>query len=158
MGSPKVMAQCRQWMTRPELIELGSIDLDGYPQIRSMANMRCKALYPQLKDFFEEEPPFRTYLTTHGRSEKVRQLRRNGQVSVYFISPQSFQSLLLVGEIRKVSDKRIKEMLWQPDWTQSYPDGPLVPSFSVFVLDPHIAKGWNETRPFNFKIDLPPGV
>jgi general stress protein 26 len=139
-------------MTRPELVDLSTLGIDGFPQTRSVANLRNTELYPQLGAFFQEQPYFRVFLATHARSEKVKQIRENRKISVYFISPKESRSLLLIGKAVRVKDRGIKELLWQEDWEQFYSGGPLGRSFAVFRLDPCTAKGWWENRPFSFPV------
>jgi len=148
----KIETACQKLITRPELVNLATIDGNGYPQMRAIANMRNNSLYPNLQPFFHNQPCFRIFLTTHSRSRKIRQIKSNSKTSVYFIMPDEFHSLLLLGDLIRVKDRTIKETLWQAGWKQFYKDGPTGPTFAVFKMDPVIAKGWFKNKPYSFKI------
>jgi general stress protein 26 len=139
-------------MAKPELIHLSTVDSDGYPQTRVLANTRCGKMYPSFQPFLQDQQPFHIFLATHSRSDKVKQIRENSKSCVYFVVPEEFRSLSLVGDMERVKDREIKQALWIDDWKQFYPDGPLGKSFAVFSLKPFMAKGWWESRPFTFDI------
>ena len=150
----KIVSISKEILTRPEVMDLSTVDGEGYPQTRGIANLRHNRLYSHLQDFFISEPDFRVYIPTHSRSEKVKHIRGNDKISAYFIWPETFHSFLLSGTAVRVMEKRIKEILWQKGWEQFYPDGPLGRSFAIFQLDPIQAKGWNVDKSFAFKLPV----
>ena len=63
----------------------GTIDSDGFPQIRAMVNLRNKTQFPKLAGVFEgHEEDFLIYMTTDAVSAKFQQIKVNPKVSVYF--------------------------------------------------------------------------
>jgi general stress protein 26 len=148
----KIEIACQKLMTKPELVNWATIDRNGYPQMRVIANMRNHSLYPGLKSFFNNQPDYRIYLTTHSRSKKIGQIKNNSKASVYFIMADEFHSLLLLGDLLRIKEGSVKEKLWQVDWEQFYKGGPTGPNFAVFQMDPVFGKGWFKNKPFSFKI------
>ena len=151
--SKRIREECLRLMSKPELVYVSTVTAEGYPQTRAVANTRCEALYPFYQPFLREQPPFRVFVATHGRSEKVRQIRQNAKSCVYFIVPEEFHSLALVGDLERVKDRAVKKALWHDAWNIHYPDGPLGRSFAVFALTPILGKGWYKNHPFEFTID-----
>lgn len=120
---------------------LTTIDSGDWPSTRAMLNLRNRERYPDLLPVFESHQyDFRIYFTTNSSSEKVSQIKKNGKASVYYCSPSEWRGLMLGGTISVVSDKVLKERIWQKDWTMYYPGGIQDPDYSILCLTPRIAK------------------
>jgi general stress protein 26 len=145
--------------TSLELIEsaeaayLTSIDEDGFPQTRSMFNLRNKQKFPKLtKIFSDHTQDFMLLFTTNTSSTKISQIRNNPSVCVFFCKPAEFHSLALTGTIEIVDDAKIREALWHDGWERYYPGGPNDPDHTVIRLYPFKARGWYKSQIYSFKI------
>jgi general stress protein 26 len=120
---------------------LTTIDGAGWPSTRAMLNLRNMTTYPDLIQVFApHQRDCRVYFTTNTASEKVCQIAQNGKASVYYCNPSEWRGLMLGGTISVISDKALKEQIWQKDWTMYYPGGRQDPDYSILCLTPGIAK------------------
>ena len=132
---------------------LTPIDEDGFPQTRCMFNLRNKQKFPKLTDIFKDHTDdFMLLFSTNTSSTKIRQIRNNPSVCVFFCNPSGFHSLALTGTIEIVDDAKIREALWQDGWERYYPGGPNDPDHTVLRLYPFKARGWYKSQVYFFKI------
>ncbi len=128
-------------MERSEAAYLTTIDCDGFPQTRAMFNLRRVEQFPDLSGLFDKHrDDFLIYFTTNTSSSKVDQIKTNPRVSVYYCKPGEWRGLMLGGEIEIITDKKIKEKIWQNGWEMYYPDGAYDPDYTVLCLRPILAK------------------
>lgn len=124
-----------------EAAYLTTIDRDGFPQTRAMFNLRRTEQFPDLSGLFDKHrDDFLIYFTTNTSSSKVEQIRTNPRVSVYYCKPDAWRGLMLGGEIEIITDKKIKEKIWQNGWKIYYPTGVYDPDYTVLCLRPILAK------------------
>ena len=93
-------ADCRAFIT---------VDEHGKPHARAMA------VFPLEKNFV-------VYLGTSPNSRKVKQIRQNPNVIVYFYDTQGMSYVSLIGKARLVDDPEKKAHYWREGWTRWYPD------------------------------------
>jgi len=135
------------------LAYLGTVDGDGYPQIRAMANLKCKAEYPELEQVFAgHEGDFLMYFATGTRSVKMGHIKANPKVSIYFCDAKGMQTLLLGGTAKAVSDEKLKKAIWQDRWTKHFEGGVDDPEYAVISVKPDFARGWCGQEAFEFKL------
>ena len=77
---------------------IGSVDEEGYPNVKAM-------LPPRKREGLE-----RIYFSTNTSSRRVTQFRENPKASLYFYDPNSFQGVMLKGEMEVVEEFKYKEM------------------------------------------------
>ena len=60
-----------------------TVDDEGYPSVRIMANLRDPKSNPKLVPFFKNEikNPYITYMTTYVSSKKVEEIKNNNKAS-----------------------------------------------------------------------------
>jgi general stress protein 26 len=128
-------------LDRAEAAYVTTLDARGRPQTRAMFNLRNRAQFPGLIDFYSARGArFTTYFTTNTSSSKMAELVHNPAVSVYYCNPGEFSGLMLGGDMEIVKDSAIKHALWQPGWETYYRGGPEDPDHSVLRLVPSEAK------------------
>lgn len=128
-----------------------TIDPDGFPQTRAMFNLRRKEQFPGLYELFKKhKDDFLVYLTTNTSSGKIAHIRENPKVAIYYCKPSEWRGLLLAGEIEIVTDKKIKEEIWQEGWEMYYPGGPDDPDHTVLCLRPMLARYYHQLNFANF--------
>jgi general stress protein 26 len=93
-------AQCRILIT---------VDENGKPQARTMSP-------------FPPEENMVIWLGTNPRSRKVKQIKNNPNVMVYYYETSSFSYVSVAGQARIVNDPEYKAQYWKESWTQFYPD------------------------------------
>lgn len=138
----------QQLIETAEAAYLTTIDADGFPDTRAMLNLRNPAQYPGLTEFFSVRDPFEVYFTTNTSSRKIKCIKQNPKVSVYYCQPKSFHGLMLGGLIEIVADTEIKHALWQPGWECYYLLGIDDPDHTVLRLSPRFLRGWYQLQRF----------
>jgi len=149
--------EVRQWslalMETAEAAYLTTVDETGYPRTRAMLNLRNRKQWGVLAPMFDgHHEDFLVYFSTNTSSSKVRQIRANPHVSVYFCHPGQFHGLMLGGDIEIVTDPALKHRLWQRGWEVYYPIGRDDPDYTILRLLPAFARGWTGEGPFAFEI------
>jgi general stress protein 26 len=133
---------------------LSTVDGDGHPQMRAVFNLRNKERFPKLIPFFESrDDVFYIIITTNTSSSKVREVEANPKASVYFCQAGESRGLMLGGSVETVGDDDIKKAIWHEGWERYYPGGYNDPDHTVLRLYPRIAKGWDQSKTFEFMID-----
>ncbi len=59
---------------------------------------------------------------------------------------------MLGGEIEIVTEREIKEVIWQKDWEMYYPGGPDDPDHTILRLFPMFAKYYHQLNFANFNL------
>ncbi len=133
---------------------LTTIGEDGYPHTRVVFNLRNKEQFPrQVNLFASHQEDLLVYISTNTSSNKIREIKANPRVSVYYCNPKQFHGVMLVGDIEIVSDSNVKKALWNEGWERYYPAGVDDPDFTVLCLFPKYAAGWYESSRFEFRLE-----
>lgn len=128
-----------------EACYLATIDSNNLPQIRAMLNLRNSSQYPKLIPLFKKHNnDFLVYFTTNTSSEKIKQIKNNSNVSVYYSKPSEWRGLMLSGSIEIVTEQKIKNFIWQDNWTMYYPNGPNDDDYTILKLKPSILKLYHQ--------------
>ena len=59
---------------------------------------------------------------TNSKSRKVRELRRNPRVTIYYLDPVAQAYVTIQGTVRLVNDRAEKARRWKDEWKAFYPD------------------------------------
>jgi len=134
---------------------LTTIDPNGFPHTRAMTNLRNKVQKPHLISLFRDHQ--RDYLiifSTNTSSTKVKHVKDNPKVSVYYSRPEKWQGVMFGGEIDIILDAELKRAIWEDGMERYYPGGYDDPDHTILRLRPQIAKGWDGEKftTFAFKI------
>ncbi len=128
-----------------------TIDPNGFPHTRAMFNLRRQEQFPELFDLFKKHgDDFLIYFTTNTSSGKIAHIKKNPKISVYYCKPNEWRGLMLGGEVEIVTDKAIKEAIWQKGWEMYYPGGPHDPDHTVLCLHPVFARYYHQLNFANF--------
>jgi len=107
---------------------LATVDENGYPQARAMANLRQTGA-------IEGNPfPADSLDTAFGTSAwrtKIVQLKKNPKASVYILDPKTYRAALLLGTIEIVNDPDVKKIYWSKSFSAIYPQGPTSQNYTV---------------------------
>jgi len=100
---------------------LGTNGEDGFPHIKAMLKM-------------ENEGLKKIWFSTNTLSKRVEQIKKNPKVCVYFVDPNEFKGLMLVGNIKILQDKSSRQRLWREGFERYYPLGVADPDYSVLCF------------------------
>jgi general stress protein 26 len=87
--------------------------------ITTGANGRINA---RTMDPFSPDADMVIWFGTNPRSRKVRELRRNSRVTIYYIDPVAQAYVTIQGTARLVTDRAEKARRWKDEWKAFYPD------------------------------------
>ncbi len=153
MEEKELKEACLNLMETTDVMYLSTVGSDGFPQMRVMGNLRNKEQCRIAEELFAgHDEDFLIYMLTGHSSDKMKQIRANSKVSVYFCNSAQFHTLLLVGNIEEIGDLDLKKRIWQDEWKIHWPGGPEDPEFIMLKLLPEWAKGWHKEGPFEFKL------
>lgn len=151
MNDANIKQTCLDSITNTFICQLTTIDSAGYPHTSAMLNLRYAKEYPTLVDLFKEDSDFVLYMSTGMQSPKIARIRANPKVCVYFCDTNQLVGLMLGGEIEIITDRKLKNRIWQKGWTMYYPKGPDDSTYGIIKLVPSIVKGWCN-GPFEIKV------
>jgi len=152
MENGKIKETCIALMQKSAAVYLTTIE-DGYPYTRAMLNLRNAKQYPnQVQLFADHQNDLMVYFSTNTSSGKIRQIKSNPRVSVYYCDPSHFHGLMLGGHIEIVDDSALRHALWNEGWERYYPGGPDDSDHTVLRLYPKIAMGWYKAARFEFEL------
>ena len=141
-------AECAQIAT------FGKEETEGFPEIRALLNLANPKLYPKLKgkaiNVGEDGETLTIYFTTNTSSRKIRQIRANNNVCLYFTLPKKFKGVSAIGTIEEVTDQAVKEDFWQTGWFIYYHKGPTDPDYTVLKFTKKFMHCWGGGRIHNF--------
>jgi general stress protein 26 len=132
-------------MDESAAVYLATVD-GAVPRIRALVNLRRRDQYPGPSGFCRRQGGT-VYLSTSGASSKVREIRANPAVAVYYCDPGSVHGISLSGRMEVLSDPALKRALWDDNWRIYWPTGPDDPDYVVLRMKPTGAAGWWGTRP-----------
>jgi pyridoxamine 5'-phosphate oxidase len=134
---------------------LTTIDANGFPHTRGMTNMRNKNTHPHLIPLFRDQSDdFLILFSTNTSSDKVKHVKENPKVAVYYSHPEKTQGVMFGGEIEIVLDPKLKLAIWTDDMVKYYPSGNDDPDHTILRLHPRMAKGWNGPKFTTFAFNI----
>lgn len=120
---------------------IGSVDKNGFPQIRAM-------LRPRKREGIKT-----IYFSTNTPTNKVSHFLHNEKACVYFCDPKSFQGALLTGTMEVLETPYHKEMLWQPGDEMYYPGGVTDPDYCVLRFITISVRNYSDFQSQNFNVE-----
>jgi general stress protein 26 len=109
--SATLIASARELMTTVRYCALITIDAHGRAQARAM-------------DPFPPDENLVVWLATNPTSRKVREIRRNPHVVLYYFDSASQGYVSISGIARIVNDPKEKVRHWKEEWKAFYPNRP----------------------------------
>ena len=139
-------AECAQIGT------FGKDETEGFPEIRALLNLANPKQYPKLKDkaISVDGETLTIYFTTNTSSRKIRQIRADNKVCLYFVLPKKFKGVSAIGTIEEVTDQAVKDDFWQTGWYIYYHKGPKDPDYTVLKFTTKFIHCWGGGKIHNF--------
>lgn len=154
MNKTQLINISKKLMETAASVCLTTVDGRGIPFTRAMLNLRNRKQYPSLvKLFTREKGELVVYFTTNTSSDKVKHIKGNSAVSVYYCDPSSFHGFMLGGRIKIVKEVGMKKAIWQKGWERYYPGGFDDPDHTVLKLVPKVGRGWHQGGKFSLKLN-----
>lgn len=129
-ASPDLRNQGADIVAKVELAMLNSVDAEGFPQSRVVANFHKDG-----KHSMEREGKTALYFVTSKKSGKVQQYSGNPKASAYYLDLSTGSSVLYTGRIEEVDDPAAAARLWA-DWMKPLYQTPDNPEILVLRLVP----------------------
>ena len=104
-----LIATAREIMKTARYCALITLDSTGRPHARTM-------------DPFSPDEDMVVWLATNPKSRKVREIRRNQRVTLYYFVRDDQAYVTISGRARIVRDPKEKAKHWKDEWKDFYPD------------------------------------
>ncbi|HKP35679.1 MAG TPA: pyridoxamine 5'-phosphate oxidase family protein [Pyrinomonadaceae bacterium] len=104
-----LVSAAREIMTAARYCALITTDSAGRTHARAM-------------DAFSPEADMKVWFGTNPRSRKVKEIRRNPKVTLYYFVPEDQAYVSITGTARLVNDPKEKANRFKDDWKAFYPD------------------------------------
>lgn len=98
----------RAIMTEVRYTGFTTMDSSGYPNTRTM-------------DALPPSEDFEVWLATNPSSRKVKHIRRNASVALYYPQSEKGNYVTLIGKASLINDSTSKAMYWREEWAEFYP-------------------------------------
>ena len=129
-------------------------DGNGFPDIRVMFNL-LKVRPGLLQDGPAAlAKPFASWLATNTSSQKVRHLRRDSRICLYYADTASFEGLTLQGTASEALDPAIRKAIWMDGWAMYYPGGLEGGDFTVLQFSPERGRYYHGLKVLEFDASL----
>jgi len=115
MEKKEIVEFVMEIMKRTRAGFMSTLNEDGLPEIRAIKNFWCPELYEghPAKVLAEiEEDPLTIYVSTNTSSTKVKQIKENPNVAIYYSIPEEYKGVMFQGEVEIMDDVDFKKMLW----------------------------------------------
>ena len=131
-------------LSKPSSAYLATIDRNGFPHIRAIFNLRCSEKFPHQAEVIEEyeENPLTAYISTGTSSAKMKQIKENNKIAIYYSLPSEGKGIMLQGQAEILDEIEFKKKIWVDDWVMYYPKGYTDPDFTILRLKTKYLKGW----------------
>lgn len=155
MSSKSLAEVAEELMGRTLVFYMATVDEHGVPHVRAMENLRCSEKFPHpAKVIAENEAdPLVSYISTNTSSVKIRQLKSNPSVALYYCVPEEYKGVMRQGKAEVLGDTEFKKKLWVEGWEKYYPQGYTDPDFTLLRLKPTCLKAWYGFRTHQQVID-----
>jgi general stress protein 26 len=118
MDEKTAMSKGLELVERSKIALLGTNGPGGYPHIKALLNLK----HLGLKEF---------WFSTNTTSRRVKQVVNDGKTCLYFVDPDSFEGLMLLGHAEITQEPEIRGALWFEGSEKYYPRGVEDPDYSV---------------------------
>jgi len=104
-----LITAAKEIMETTRYCALITLDKSGHPQVRTM-------------DPFLPAEDMVVWLGTNKNSRKVREIRNDSRVTLYYQDPNGSGYAIIQGNASLIDDPEKKEKYWKEDWNDFYPD------------------------------------
>ena len=125
-------------------VYLATINENNEPEIRAVENLRCKEKFPHEASILEkhEKDPLVNYISTNTSSNKIKHIKENSSISMYYCKPEEHKGIMLKGKVEIIDDMDLKKEIWREECIRYYPKGYTDPDFTLLKLKPVFLKSW----------------
>jgi general stress protein 26 len=120
---------------------ISSVDGNGYPN--------TKAMLPPIK----REGIKTFYWHTNSPSMRIKHYRNNPKACIYFYDKHFFRGVMLKGTMEVLDDKKIKEELWQDEFSKYYTGGIDGGDFIIIKFTAESGRYYSNFSSDDFKIE-----
>lgn len=135
-----VKDKIRQLRTRSKIAYLGSINQEGYPQIKGMLVLETDSMKIQ-------------YFSTNNSSRRAAQFRANPHASVYYCDESTFEGAQFTGTLEVCTDHQSKAELWREGFEMYYPEGVDDDDYCVFKFTAESVNYYHNLGNVSFDIE-----
>jgi general stress protein 26 len=135
-----MLAVAEKLVERNRNIMVGSVDEDGYPNMKMMMAARVRE---GVKVF---------YFTTNTSSRRVAQFGKEPKASLYFSDQRFFNGLMIKGKMEVLTDDESKRMIWRQGDEMYYPLGVTDPDYCVLKFTAESGRYYANFKSVNFEI------
>lgn len=104
-----IIAAAKEIINSTPICALITLDENGLPNIRTM-------------DPFPVENNFVIWFGTNKLSRKVKEIRNNPNVTIYYTNTTNNDYVVITGKAEIIDDKNEKEKRWKSEWEEFYPN------------------------------------
>lgn len=127
----QLIAAARETIAAARYCALITLDSAGRPQARAM-------------DPFPLREDMVIWFGTNPGTRKVKEIRRNHRVAIYYFDPAAQAYVTIQGSARLVDDPREKARRWKDEWKAFYPDR--AKSYILIAVTPERLEVVNEKK------------
>ncbi len=113
-----IKLQIKNLIETSEVSYLGSLDENGYPNIKAMMNIQNDRLFTH-------------YYSTFLYAQRTKQYQERPKACIYMSTLEDPKGLMLVGEMSVLTDRFSKELFWREGFEVYYPDGPKTENYCI---------------------------
>jgi general stress protein 26 len=139
--SRDILDTARKLVEKNRNVMVGSVDEEGYPNIKMMFNTRDRE---GIRVF---------YLTTNTSSLRARQFLLNPKACLYFANTRFFNGLLLMGRMEVLQDDASKRKIWRAGDEMYYPLGVTDPDYCVFRFTAQSGRYYAHFKSVDFTVE-----
>ena len=145
---PLSLERCLKLMDESAAVCLATVN-GAAPRLRALWNLRRQDRFPSAAAFCRAQG-LAAFFATSVNSGKIREIRANPAVSLYYCDTENVCGVMLSGQAEILTDPGLKRALWHDSWS-IYWTGADDPDYCVLRITPHEAAGWWGTSPFYFE-------
>lgn len=137
------LKQLESFMNKRKISFIGSIDENGFPNIKAMLKPRQ---HNGLKEF---------YFSTNTSALRTRQYLRNPHASIYFYRKGliKYEGVMLVGKMEVLTDQETKDKLWRKGDSLFYKGGKTDPDYCVLKFTAKTGRYYCDLKSESFDIN-----
>ncbi|MDD2717845.1 MAG: pyridoxamine 5'-phosphate oxidase family protein [Candidatus Wallbacteria bacterium] len=132
------MQDSLQMIEKSQIALLGSVDDQGFPNIKAMLKMKNEGL----REF---------WFSTNTSSKRVSQFKTNPKASVYFLDQPTWKGLMLTGTVSILNDRKSRELVWRNGFEKYYPLGIDDPDYCVLKFTAHQGNFYHNLENLTFE-------
>jgi general stress protein 26 len=139
MTKQDAISQGLELVDKSKMCLVGTNGDNGFPNIKAMFSLKHKGLK-------------HVWFSTNTSSKRVKQLKRDNKVCLYYVDEKNYKGLMLIGTIKILQDLKSKKMLWSEGNEKYYPQGVTDPDYSVLYFTAESANYYHGMKNLIFKI------